>query len=52
MKISYTYIYYPARYIVLSAKRGAISCKPIGNPLENPAGKDIPGSPAKLTGIV
>lgn len=27
-------------------------CNPTGNPSDKPAGTDIPGSPAKLTGIV
>ena len=43
---------YAALYIVCSSKCFPIICKPTGKPSENPAGIDIPGNPAKLTGTV
>ena len=40
------------RYNVFSSKGLPINCKPIGRPLNCPQGTEIPGKPAKLTGVV
>src|SRR2546425_8734685 len=41
-----------ARRTVASSNGLPINCRPMGNPLENPHGTEMPGRPARFTGIV
>ena len=50
-KLHFVSYWKATRYNVFSSNGLPINCKPIGRPFALPQGIDIPGKPAKLTGV-